>query len=121
MNNLTLVIMSIIVFSFSVLAFKLSFEIHRNVKAGQKFREQLLNRLEQFPIVKMLIKRNINVSEYLHSVPINDIEKQLQNCNKCSAKKECGDVLENVVEIPYSFCPNDEDFKKIKYLENTPH
>jgi uncharacterized protein DUF6455 len=117
-NNLAIMIVILIIV---LIALKLTYEICRNVIVGRKFRDRLMSRLEQLPIIKMLGKHEIDVNKYLHSVPIVDIEKQLHNCNECSSKKECRETLEQEgkAEAAYSFCPNDEDFKQLERSENT--
>jgi uncharacterized protein DUF6455 len=114
------IIVVLIFFMFAIIALKLVLEISRNIKTGKRFREQLKERLDQLPIIKMLDKRNIDVNKYLSTIPIIDIEKQLHNCNECSEKAECKGVLEKEAtsEASYSFCPNDEDFEQIKRSED---
>jgi len=111
-NNFSVIIVVFIIFLFGAIALKLTLEISKNVKIAENFRKQLLARLEKLPIINMLGKRNIDINKYLYSVPIIDIEKQLHNCDECSAKKECKDLLEKETEVEadYSFCANDDEF-----------
>ncbi len=100
----------------------LTIAISGNVRVGQRFREKLMERLKQLPFNRMLGKRNLDVNDYLHNMPVTDIEKQLRNCDECTAKEECKETLEDEEksEKDYSFCPNDEYFKQAKSSESKP-
>ena len=95
--------------------------IIRNFNEGKKFREQLLRRLKQLPMFEMLAKRNIDVNNYLYNEQAMKIEKQLLNCEQCRATVACKEVLskKDATEETYSICPNNEDFKQIKYPVKT--
>ncbi len=68
----------------------------------------------------MLSKRNIDVNKYLHDMPMNDIEKQLHNCDGCTAQGECEEALakEGTSDVDYSFCPNDEYIKQTEFTKD---
>jgi uncharacterized protein DUF6455 len=119
MNILPIIIIVSILLAFAILLIRLTLTISGNIKTGKRFREKLLDRLNQLPIKKMIGRRDIDVDKYLHNVPMTDIENQLRNCDKCAVKEECEETLEKeeTSKINYSFCPNDEGFKEIKYMK----
>ena len=120
MNNWVVILVVLIILAVAVIGLKLMFEINRNVKIGKEIREKLMERLEQLPMIKMLVKHDIDANEYLHNVPIMQVEKQLHNCSVCTVKQECRESLskEEAVEDDYSFCPNDVDFNQLENSES---
>ncbi len=91
--------------------------VFRNLKTGKRFREQLLERLEQLPMIRMLGRHNIDIDAYLSNEYVTNIEKQLRNCGECREKLECNKVLskEETAVDTYSFCPNDEAFENMEH------
>lgn len=98
----------------------LKIAISGNVEVGQQFRKKLMERLKQLPFHRMLSKRNIDANKYLHDIPINEIEKHLQNCSGCKAQEKCKEALakEDKSDVDYSFCPNDEYFKQTEFTKD---
>ena len=88
--------------------------IKGHIKVTKKFRENLKIKLEKLPFYDMLQKRNIDINKYLEKFKADEIEEHLVNCKECESKEKCLETLEddNSSEEDYSFCPNDEHFRK---------
>lgn len=84
-----------------------------NFRTGQRLREGLSQRLGMLRMKKMLIKREINIKDYLHDSMISDIEGHIRTCEGCNRTDECDTAL-NTGKQDLSFCPNDNEFKKVK-------
>ncbi len=114
MSNTPVIFIAIIIVAAVIIVTTLMIAIKGNIKVGQRFRGNLMERLKQLPFFRMLGKRNYDVSTYLHNTPTVDIENQLRNCEDCSTRKECEDTLakEETSEPDYSFCPNNEVFEQ---------
>lgn len=82
--------------------------IFNNFMAGQSFRQELAKRIEKLRLSKMLEKKQINLTRYLHELPVHQIENQIRNCGACKEAIFCDQILspDNVLTTNYSFCPN---------------
>jgi hypothetical protein len=118
MSNSSLIFIVFIIVVLGIIAMTLKIAISGNVKVGQQFRKKLMERLKQLPFNSS--KRNIDVNKYIHDMPVNDLEKQLHNCDGCTTKGECEEALakEGTSDADYSFCPNDEYLKQTEFTKD---
>lgn len=93
------------------------FAIVGNFIVGQRFRDELAQRVKFLRLDKMLAKRNIKREYYLHTESVTNIENQIRSCESCSATKKCDQALKQSSPADLSFCPNDEDFESIAKKE----
>lgn len=122
--NISILIFSLImIVVIGIIATTLRIALKQNFNISQQLRAKLMEKLKQLPFHRMLSKRNIDVNKYLHDIPINDIENQLQSCSECATNKKCEEVLATAdkSDVDYSFCPNDEYFKQSKHKKNSKH
>jgi uncharacterized protein DUF6455 len=120
--NISILIFSLImIVVIGIIATTLTIAIKQNFNVSQQLRTKLMEKLKQLPFYRMLSRRNIDANKYLHDIPINDIENQLQSCSDCATNKKCEEVLvtEGNTDVDYSFCPNDEYFKQSKHTKNS--
>ena len=89
-------------------------QIRQNYRTGQSFRQNLAKRINQLRLSKMLKARGIDLSAYLHTDSINEIEQNMRTCENCGVKNSCDEELENenLIETKLQFCPNDESLDK---------
>lgn len=94
---------------------KLAGVINENFKTGQRLREALAERVKLLRLARMLKKRGLDVTAYLHEAPIHEIEANLRTCEGCDKSTECDNVLANPsTNRDLSFCPNDSALNQIK-------
>lgn len=105
----------IVIFSvLSVTGVLLISFISGNFRNGQRLREGLYQRMGMLRMKKMLVKREVNVGDYLHKSMISDIERDIRVCENCNRITECDAALCSVKATDLSFCPNDTEFRKVK-------
>ena len=120
MDNTLIIFAVLILVVLGLIAVTLKIAISGNIKVGQRLRDALLERLDRLPFKRMLKKHNIDASVYipepLPEETAADIEKQLRNCETCTAVNECEESLtkEDTSNRDYSFCPNDDSLKRIE-------
>ena len=90
--------------------------INENFKTGQRLREALAERVKLLRLVRMLKKRGVDVTSFLHEAPIHEIEANLRACEGCNKITECDNALSTPVhsEVNLEFCPNDRTLAKLK-------
>ena len=88
--------------------------IYNNFTAGQKFRLELASRIEGLRLNKMLVKKQININKYLHTLPVHKIENQIRCCAACRETVLCDQILspDNKLVTNFAFCPNSKDLDK---------
>jgi hypothetical protein len=120
MSNLNVIFVVFIIVVMGIIATTLKIVIGGNAEVGQQFRKRLMERMKQLPFHRMLSKRKIDANKYLHDIPVNEIEKQLRNCDGCTAQVECEEALANegTSDVDYSFCPNDEYLKQPEFTKD---
>jgi len=101
---------------FLIISIAVILAIKGHIKVTKKFRNNLKIKLEKLPFNLMLQKRNIDINKYIEKFKVDEIEEQFVNCEECVSKEKCLEILEdnNSSEEDYSFCPNDEHFRKNK-------
>ncbi len=116
MSTLTTIFAVLLALILGLVVLLSGFAIIYFLGAGQEYRQTLMVMLKKLPIKRMLEKRGINIDNYLQEQSALDVREQIRNCNNCTTKEECEDNLskEATPETDYSFCPNDETFKRIK-------
>lgn len=112
--NLTSIIFGLIILIGAVFLFVfLAVQIGRNFRIGEDFRRNLAERVDQLRLAKMLKARGIDLSAYLHTDSISEIEQNISSCQNCDVKNTCDQELkeEKHEEADLKFCPNDESLK----------
>jgi hypothetical protein len=85
-----------------------------NLKAGRKYRQNLLAKVSNLRLSRMLALHRIDQDTYLHSQPVVDIENHIKRCAGCSRTDQCDEVLSADAQDKTAFCDNDEDLQTIK-------
>jgi hypothetical protein len=102
---------------FSITVFSIVFNVQRNLKAGEAFRDALGERLEGLRLARMLRVRGADTRTYLHRAQVVDIERHMRNCRECVSHQHCDTELAaaEVRTGPQAgiqridFCPNAKD------------
>lgn len=88
--------------------------ITSNLRQGERFRQQLGERLDRLRLPGALRRFGIDPARYLHSQPITTIEDQMRKCRACEQTVRCDDTLAtHVAPEDLAFCPNFPELQKL--------
>ena len=84
--------------------------IMKSSQQGEKFYQNLLERIKQLRMHKMLQALGIDEKEYTRGNQVNEIEMHMNRCQGCGNTEQCDAELESG-EIKHAdqYCPNNED------------
>lgn len=80
-------------------------KIHKNSHQRREMRKILIKRLENLRLPKMLQALGINFTNYFYKVSVDEIDKCITHCEKCSST----DLCDKKLKIP-ELNPGDIDF-----------
>jgi len=94
---------------------RMSYVIMRNVIVGMQFRKQLASKVEALRLNRMLAALGIDVSSYLHSERVLDIEEHVDRCSACQNTDTCDDQLaKGTVQVDnIDYCNNEKSLQQI--------
>lgn len=78
---------------------------HRDTQKKRVMRQVLLMRIEKLRLPRMLQALGINLTNYLYTVPVDQIDQCATNCEQCESTDLCDEKL----KIP-ELNPGDIDF-----------
>lgn len=115
MNTLTiiaLVLLTTMLVTFSVL---LPVAIVFNVRAGEKYRQGLAEKVNRLRLGKMLAALGVDIDIYLNSERSLEIQQHIDRCAACSNTAECDDKLAGEAIDPdrIDFCNNEASLREI--------
>jgi hypothetical protein len=115
MNTLTLialVLLTLILLTFSVL---LPVAIVFNVRAGEKYRQGLAEKVDQLRLGKMLAALGVDIDVYLNSESTLEIQQHIDRCAACISTVECDDRLaaRDIGPDSIGFCNNEASLREI--------
>ncbi len=93
-----------------------------NLNVGRKYRQTLARDIEKLRLSRMLAALGIDVTGYLHSERILDIQQQMGRCSDCGRTAECDDRLAQgeVDAADIGFCNNEQSLQKILERDKAP-
>ena len=94
---------------------RMSYVIMRNVIVGMQFRKQLASKVEALRLNRMLAALGIDVSSYLHSERVLDIEEHVDRCSACDNTETCDDQLaKGSIQVDsIDYCNNEKSLQQI--------
>lgn len=115
MNIITifaLALLALILLTFSVL---LPVAIVFNVRAGEKYRKGLAEKVNRLRLGKMLAALGVDINRYLSSERSVDIQQHIDRCNACVNTAECDEKLDSHDIDPehIGFCNNEASLQEI--------
>jgi len=115
MNTITIIAMlllGLVVLTFSVL---LPVAIVFNVRAAEKYRKGLAEKVNRLRLGKMLAALGVNIDVYLNSERSLDIQQHIDRCAACSNTVECDDKLadKDIAPDNIGFCNNETSLREI--------
>jgi len=115
METISIILLSIIAALLIFTAIFMIYAIRINIIKGGLFRQNLVNRVSNLRIHRMLRTLGIDIDRYLHQESILDIQEQMKICSECQNTDDCDRELERGTVHPnnISYCNNESDLKKI--------
>jgi hypothetical protein len=115
MNTLTiiaLVLLTTMLVTFSVL---LPVAIVFNVRAGEKYRQGLAEKVNRLRLGKMLAALGVDIDIYLNSERSLEIQQHIDRCAACGNTAECDDKLakQDIDPDQIGFCNNEASLREI--------
>ena len=115
MNTITLIalaVLGLVVVSFSVL---LPVAIIFNVRAGEKYRKGLAEKVNRLRLGKMLTALGVDIDVYLNSERSLEIQQHIDRCAACGNTAECDDKLakQDIDPDHIGFCNNEASLREI--------
>jgi hypothetical protein len=115
MNTITiiaLVLLGVILLPFSVLR---PVAIIFNVRAGEKYRQGLAEKVNRLRLGKMLAALGVDINVYLNSEPGLEIQQHIDRCAACDNTAECDDKLaaRDIDPEHIGFCNNEASLREI--------
>ena len=115
MNTLTiiaLVVLTTMLVTFSVL---LPMAIVFNVRAGEKYRQGLAEKVNRLRLGKMLAALGVDIDVYLNSERSLEIQQHIDRCAACGNTAECDDKLakQDIDPDHIGFCNNEASLQEI--------
>jgi len=115
MNTITiiaLVMLTLMLVTFTVL---LPVAIVFNVRAGEKYRQGLAEKVNQLRLGKMLAALGVDIDVYLNSERSLEIQQHIDRCAACGNTAECDDKLTGQAITPdnIGFCNNEAHLREI--------
>jgi hypothetical protein len=94
---------------------RMSYVIMRNVIVSMEFRKNLARKVHALRLNNMLGALGIDVTRYLHSERVLDIEEHIEKCSTCQNTATCDDQLASgpVSAGSIDFCNNEQALKHI--------
>lgn len=109
--------------AFVVTAVSFALLITRNMRQGRVFRRQLAEKVDSLNMGRMLRALGIDLSAYLHKVPVAQVGDSAKNCDTCDSTEQCDEALNQHAKLEpddIDFCPNQQCLSTFKELEGQP-
>jgi len=115
MNTLTIIAMALLALVLLFFSVLLPLAIVFNLRAGERYRQGLAERIDRLRLGRMLAALGIDVNVYLSSERGLDIRDHIERCSACENTAECDDRLarNDVAPDSIGFCNNEASLRKI--------
>jgi hypothetical protein len=109
------ILLGLILAMIAYMGVRILWTITRNMRQGEKYRQELAIRLSDTCLPGLLRSFGIEPVRYLHSLPIPEIEKHLRACAACTQLPRCKEAAtRNLSPEEYAFCPNHQDLLALR-------
>jgi Family of unknown function (DUF6455) len=110
MNTIETLIIVFFILLTIVIIIGLFRSITKSSRQGENFYQNLLERIKQLRMHKMLQALGVDEKEYTRGNPVIEIEMHMNRCQECGNTEQCDSELESG-EIKHAdqYCPNNED------------
>ena len=84
-----------------------------STKHREQAHEQLVKRVKRYRLYKMLKFLGADPDEYLHTIPAEDINQQIERCSLCPSPDYCDRCLHDGMRVDnMDFCPNHQSLSE---------
>ena len=110
MNTIGTLIVIFFILLTIIITIGLFRSITKSSQQGENFYQNLLERIKQLRMHKMLQALGVDEKEYTRGNPVNEIEMHMNRCQECGNTEQCDAELEiGKIKHAYQYCPNNED------------
>ena len=92
-----------------VLGVALAYAMVSNFNKGKLIRQDITQNINELRYGKVLTYFGINKNEFVHKVPLVEIEKEMRTCVTCQQTEQCDKTLDETGifdDGALAFCPN---------------
>ena len=105
----TLIIVFFILLSI-IIIIGLFRSITKSSQQGDIFYQNLLDRIKQLRMHKMMQALGVDEKEYTRGNQVNEIKMHMNRCQECANTEQCDSELESgEIKRADQYCPNNED------------
>ena len=110
MNTIGTLIVIFFILLTIIITIGLFRSITKSSQQGDTFYQNLLERIKQLRMHKMLQALGVDEKEYTRGNQVNEIEMHMNRCQECGNTEQCDAELK-IGEIKHAdqYCPNNED------------
>ena len=93
-----------------------------NLNVGRNYRETLARDIDKLRLSRMLTALGIDVTGYLHSERIVDIQQHMDRCSACDNVEKCDDQISTgqLDAADIGFCNNEQSLQEIARKTSQP-
>ena len=109
MSGLSILILTVITLAMITIVFSLAFAMVHNFNSGKAIRQELTKNINNLRYGNLLTSFGINKNEFVHKVPLVEIENGMRACMSCKQTEQCDKELKNKTKNnveSMTFCPN---------------
>jgi hypothetical protein len=100
--------------TIAVLFIVMVFGMWRNIIFLRACHKEMIARIRELRLSKMLGHLNIPLARYYHKTSDLDKERHIRKCKSCPDPEQCQSMLEGEDVEPYTFCPNYYELRKLE-------
>ena len=84
-----------------------------NVRAGERYRQKLAEKVDQLRLGRMLAALGVDTDSYVHGERVADIYQQMSRCSACENTDQCDDQLgkQSITPDNIGYCNNETSLK----------
>lgn len=117
------IVVMFIAFSIVILGMLYIRKVHKDTARRREIRKSILVRIESSRLPKILQAMGIGFANYFYKVPIEEINKCVDNCDICISTDLCDEKVKFPELNPddVDFCPNQQhlsQFSRAKRIRN---
>ena len=115
MNIITIIALMLLGLTLLIFSILLPVAIIFNVRAGEKYRQGLAEKVNRLRLGRMLAALGVDINVYLNSERSMDIQQHIDRCAACTNTSECDDKLASEAIDPdhIDFCNNEASLREI--------
>lgn len=117
MSAFSILVLFVLAISMLAIGVSLTYAMVNNFNNGKRHRQNLDNNINNLRYAKVLTFFGINKSEFIHKVPLVEIENGIRACMSCKQIEQCDKTFEETGifdDGALAFCPNSASIQNQK-------